>query len=213
MLGIRSLDAFDSAVLSETEDAWGPFWSPDSRSVGFFVGSQLKKVAISGGRPEVICDFGGVRTTESSSDPAATWSPDGTIVFAGADATLMKVSSNGGKVEPATPASLVAGTNHAGPQFLPDGRHFLFGVATQGQAEGPLYVGSIGGEAPQLIRESVSRALYVEPGFLCTCGKERCSPRNSTGGDGPSRRLRCRSRGTSPLANACKRRSLHPTLE
>ncbi len=151
---------------SETEDAWGPFWSPDSRSVGFFVGSQLKKVAISGGRPEVICDFGGVRTTESSSDPAATWSPDGIIVFAGADATLMKVSSNGGKVEPATPASLVAGTNHAGPQFLPDGRHFLFGVATQGQAEGPLYVGSIGGEAPQLIRESVSRALYVEPGFL-----------------------------------------------
>ena len=165
MLAIRSFDAFEPVVLADTEDGFAPFWSPDSRSVGFFLGTQLKKVAISGGRPEVIGDFGGTSTTDGNSDPAGTWAPDGTVVFAGADARLMKVSSTG-KVEAATPASLVAGTAHAWPQFLPDGRHFLFSVATQGQAEGPLYVGSIGGEAPLLIRELVSRALYVEPGFL-----------------------------------------------
>jgi Tol biopolymer transport system component len=166
MLAIRSLDAFDGVVVAETEDAWAPFWSPNGRYVGFFVGSQLKKVAIPGGRPEVIGDFSGARTTGSSSDAAATWAPDGTIVFAGADATLMKMPSTGGKVEPATPASLVNGTTHVWPQFLPDGRHFLFSVAAPGKAEGPLYVGSTGDEAPQPIRESVSRAVYVEPGFL-----------------------------------------------
>ena len=165
LLAIRSFDAFEGVVLTETEDAGSPFWSPDSRYVGFFAGSQVKRVAIPGGRPEVVGDFGGTRTTEGNFDFAGTWAPDGTVVFAGADARLMKVSSTG-KVEPATPASPVAGTAHAWPQFLPDGRHFLFSVATQGQAEGPLYVGSIGGEAPLLVRESVSRALYVEPGFL-----------------------------------------------
>jgi Tol biopolymer transport system component len=166
MLAMRSLDALESVVLGETEDAWAPFWSPDSRYIGFFVGSQLKKVAIAGGRPEVICDFGGVRTTTGTSDAAATWAPDGTIVFAGADARLMKVSPIGGKVEPATPVLPVVETAHGWPQFLPDGRHFLFSVAAPGKAEGPLYVGSLGDEAPQLVRESVSRAVYVEPGFL-----------------------------------------------
>jgi serine/threonine protein kinase len=165
-LAIRSFDAFEGVVLAETEDAGSPFWSPDSRYVGFFTGSQVKRVAITGGRPDVLGDFGGSRTSEGNFDFAGTWAPDGTIVFAGADVTLMKVSSSGGKAEPATPASLAAGTTHAWPQFLPDGKHFLFSVATQGQAEGPLYVGSVGGEPPQLIRESVSRAMYVEPGFL-----------------------------------------------
>ncbi len=166
MLAIRSFDALESVVLAETEDAYAPFWSPDSRYVGFFDGSQVKSVAIAGGRPEVVGDFGSTRTAEGNFDSAGTWAPDGTIVIAGADVTLMKVSPNGGKAEPATPASLLAGTTHAWPQFLPDGRHFLFSVATQGQAEGPLYMGSVGGDAPQLIRESVSRALYLEPGFL-----------------------------------------------
>jgi serine/threonine protein kinase len=165
-LAIRSFNAFDSVVLPETEDADAPFWSPDSRYVGFFSGSQLKRVAIAGGRPEVLGDFGGMRTTEGNVDFAGTWAPDGTIVFAGADVALMKIPASGGKAEPATPASLAAGTTHAWPQFLPDGRHFLFSVATQGKAEGPLYLGSFDGEPPQLIRESVSRAVYVEPGVL-----------------------------------------------
>jgi eukaryotic-like serine/threonine-protein kinase len=166
MLGIRSLDAYEAVVLSETEDAWAPFWSPDSGSIAFFAGSQLKRVAVAGGRPEVICDFAGTRKIEGNSDAAGTWAPDGTIVVAGVDARLMKLSSTGGKVEPATPATLPEGTAQAWPQFLPDGRHFLFSVSTLGHAEGPLYVGSTGDDTALLVRESVSRALYVEPGFL-----------------------------------------------
>jgi serine/threonine protein kinase len=71
-LWIRPLDALEAYPLPGTDDAGRPFWSPDSRFVGFFAGGKLKKVSVTGGPPQVICDRQG-------SD--ATWGSAGVILF------------------------------------------------------------------------------------------------------------------------------------
>ena len=44
LLWLRPLDSVVAAPLAGTDDALWPFWSPDSRSVGFFTPSTLKKI-------------------------------------------------------------------------------------------------------------------------------------------------------------------------
>ena len=54
-LYVRSLDAAEPVVLPGTEDAQYPFWSPDSRTIGFFTESKLKAVEADGGPPVTVC--------------------------------------------------------------------------------------------------------------------------------------------------------------
>ena len=122
MLWIRPLDTSVAQPLAGTEDATFPFWSPDSRFIGFVALNKLKKIDVSGGPPVTICD----------SDIAApgAWNRDNVILFTPRGASpLFRVSAAGGTPTPATTLDAAAGdAQHWYPSFLPDGRHFLYFV-------------------------------------------------------------------------------------
>ena len=104
-----------------TEGVYRPFWSPDSRSLGFISGGKLKKVEVAGGPAQTIC--------EVNSDGDGSWSRTGVIVFDGrVTDPLRRVSAAGGIAEPVVLENgKKEGTPGAGwPEFLPDGRHFLY---------------------------------------------------------------------------------------
>jgi len=130
---IRDLDTLEARALNGTEGAQSLFWSPDSRNVAFGLGQQLKKIDVSGGPPQTLCES---QTTVGS----GSWSKSGVIVFGGRGAgPLQQVSEAGGTPSPIT--ALAQATYHSFPSFLPDGRHFIY-FRLGGDAAG-LYLGSL----------------------------------------------------------------------
>ena len=121
-LFVRSFAAPELLQLAQDEQASQPFWSPDSREIGFInAEGKLERVGANGGAPQVICE-GGPWTT------AASWGRGGWIVFDNGDqGPLMKVRASGGTPEMATVLdSARHESGHILPEFLPDGRHFMF---------------------------------------------------------------------------------------
>jgi serine/threonine protein kinase len=119
-LWLRPLNAATAQPLAGTEGAEYPFWSPDSRSVGFFAGSKLKRLDIGAGPPQVIADAGAGR--------GGTWSREGTILFAPTTASpLWRVPASGGSAPvQVTKLDLPRQGSQRFPQFLPDGVTFCF---------------------------------------------------------------------------------------
>jgi len=156
-LWVRSLDSLAADAFQSTGGIIAPFWSPDSQYIGFFtLDGKLEKVSASGGTPEMLCN--------SSGSFGGTWNRDGVILFSSGD-KLYRVSDAGG-----TP-TLVAAPDVARqeiafrfPQFLPDGRHFLFRAAAAGS--GYIEAGSLDSPKTERLFESVSNALYAPPGYL-----------------------------------------------
>src|SRR6185503_14827652 len=72
-LWVRALDSLQAQPLAGTEDANYPFWSPDSRWIGFFADQKLKKIPITGGPAQTLCGARGGQ--------GGTWNRDGVIVF------------------------------------------------------------------------------------------------------------------------------------
>jgi Tol biopolymer transport system component len=161
---IRSLDALEARRLDGTEGAHLPFWSPDGRSVGFFANGQLLAVDLVGGAPRRVAE-----TNQEAADArGGTWSPDGTIVFAPAfTGPLLRVPADGSRPpEPATTLEEGQGTDRY-PQFLPDGRHFVFyASAGSGIEPGELRVGELGSLDTRRLAEASSSAIYVATGYL-----------------------------------------------
>ena len=156
-LWIRSLDMLTARSLAGTEGAFQPFWSPDSRFLGFFAGGKLKKIEVSGGPPITLCD---------APDPrSGTWNRDGVILFGpSAYSGLQKVSAAGGA--PAAASTLGQGeTVHVRPFFLPDGRHFFYRAAT-GPGSGPIYVGSLNSVERKFLLNSDSTNVLYSRGHL-----------------------------------------------
>jgi serine/threonine protein kinase len=120
VLWVRSLDALAANPLPGTEGGAFPFWSPDSRLIAFFADGKLKKTEAAGGPVLTIC--------EAPQGRGGTWSVEGTILFApGGPVGLTRVSASGGTPVVVTEVEESAGTRtHRWPQFLPDGRHFLY---------------------------------------------------------------------------------------
>ncbi len=119
-LWVRPLDRLEAHVLAGTESIIGshPFWSPDSRSLGFFAGGKLKRVDLAGGPPRVLADAPDGR--------GGAWSAEGTIVFAPTPGgALYRVSASGGVAIPVTRLK-PSETSHRFPVFLPGGRRFLY---------------------------------------------------------------------------------------
>jgi hypothetical protein len=120
---IRELDSLVARALPGTEFAVAPFWSPDSRYLAFFTnsGRTLKKIDPSGGPPVSLCD---IPTITSS---GGSWNQFGVIIIGMSDGPIFRVSDQGGAPTAVTAKdpqrSEIA---HRVPQFLPDGRHFLF---------------------------------------------------------------------------------------
>ena len=135
-LWVRSVDSLTPRLLEGTENAVGPFWSPDSRTLAFFANSKLHKISVSGGAPEVLC---------AAYDPRGGAWGDGVIVFAPTVAgPLCRVSAEGGAVtEILRPDSARGETAFRWPQFLPDGKRFFFVALPPGDKGFDVFVGSI----------------------------------------------------------------------
>jgi len=118
-LYLRRMDQLEAAALPGTEDATKPFFSPDGKWIGFTAGRKLKKVAVTGGTPQELCDvdWGG-----------GAWLPDDNIVFTqGYPTGLWRVSASGGTPEKLTEPDRSKGElGHWWPQLLPDGETILF---------------------------------------------------------------------------------------
>jgi serine/threonine protein kinase len=154
-LWLRPLDALAAHALPGTDGASYPFWSPDSRSIGFFAQGKLKRVGVSGGAPQTLCD--------APSGEGGTWNDGGVIVFAPSTiGPLYEVPAQGGTPAAVTVADKPGGLSHRWPWFLPDGRHFLYfsgnprGAASDDEG---IYVGSLDSrESHRLIRVRSSAA-------------------------------------------------------
>ncbi len=157
LLWIRSLDTLTAQALAGTEGAVRPFWSPDSRFLGFFADGKLKKIEVSGGPPITLCN--------ASGGGGGTWSRDGVIVFSPTPfSALEKVSASGGAPTPVT--KLVPGdTVHIRPDFLPDGRHFLYRAAMSSNG-GPIYLASLDSPDRKLMLNADSTNVVYSEGHL-----------------------------------------------
>lgn len=165
-LWIRRLDSLEARALPNTEGtAQGvqqPFWSPDSRHVAFFADGKLKRVDIASGGVQTIFSTPGI------TNPGGTWSRDGTILIGSASTKgLQRVSADGGAASQVTTLDESRNeTAHLMPQFLPDGRHFLyfgFGDALEDRA---VYAGAIGSAERTLVLESEHMAYFAPPDHL-----------------------------------------------
>ncbi len=159
-LWVRPLDAISAQPLAGTEEASDPFWSPDSRFIGFFAGGKLKKIDASGGPPQTLCD--------ASSGRGGSWNRDGVIIFSPAVSDpIYRVSAAGGLAVPVTKLVISRNENsHRWPYFLPDGKHFLFFMRCGSVEDNGTYVGSLEGEEHKLVLRGDSNAIYAPPGYL-----------------------------------------------
>lgn len=156
-LWLRRVDSLTAKPLPGTDGAQSPFWSPDSKWIGFVAGSKLRKIAVNGGSPLVICD--------SSQGRGGSWNSNGTILFVpGTGVPVYSVPQSGG-----TPIAVTQLDKSAGelaqrwPVFLPDGKHFLF--FSRGK-ENAIYSTSIDSKERKLILKNDTNALYISPGYI-----------------------------------------------
>ena len=160
-LWLRSLDRMTFEEMPGTEHAVGPFWSPDSRFVGFFAAdSGLKKVSISGGPPLALA------AAKHASDLGGSWGSGGAILFAPSyEGPLYRVSSAGGEAVPATvlePSRLEWA--HRNPYFLPDGEHFLYSAWSEA-SQPSVRLGNLSSGESRLLPNEASSTWYAPPGY------------------------------------------------
>src|SRR5262249_32854797 len=156
-LWLRSLDAETAQPLAGTEGAEYPFWSPDSRSLGFFADGKLKRIDIGSGAP---------RTLANAPLPGGgTGSPDGVILFApGSTAPSFRVTASGGEAVALTKLDPPRQIQHSFPAFLPGGRQFLFHSRGASEVQG-IYIGSLDSpETTRLVATDRPPGVYV-PGW------------------------------------------------
>ena len=160
-LWMRVLSETTARRLSGTEGAFRPFWSPDSRFIGFAAGDRLKKIDANTGTVQTIC----ICVTELM---GATWSASGVIVFGPFNRLpLHRVAAAGGTSEPIT--ALDPGRNensHRWPHFLPDGRHLLYTARSDVTSNTGVYLMDLETGTRQRLLEAQSQAMYVSSGHL-----------------------------------------------
>ncbi|MCP4573645.1 MAG: protein kinase [bacterium] len=163
LLYLRHLDKGESVALSGTESAAYPFWSFDSRFIGFFVpaDNKLKKVAVGGGPPVTLC--------AAENGKGGSWNEHGDIIFAdSATSGIFKVPAIGG--EPVELTTVDAGyDSHRHPRFLPGGREFIYvGRHSGGGGDNSVFLAALDtAVVPRNIAESQTQADYAN-GHLLT---------------------------------------------
>ena len=159
---VRPLNALAAHRLDDTENSSFPFWSADSRQIGFFADGKLRRIPAAGGPTAIVADAPNAR--------GGTWSRENVIVFSpDYQGGLLRVPASGGAATPATQIDSHKHSTHRWPFFLPDGKHFLY-LATSHSGGDPqsngIYYGSIDGGDSRLLTACDSNALYANGQLL-----------------------------------------------
>jgi eukaryotic-like serine/threonine-protein kinase len=158
LLWIRPLNSAVAQPMSGTDGATYPFWSPDSRYVGFFAAGKLNKVDASGGPPQALCD--------AVSGRGGTWSRNGVIVFSPTSTSaLMRVDAAGGTPVPLTTLDSEE-NSHRWPDFLPDDNHFLYFAHGSTVADSGVYLAALDAKKGKLLLRDDSNAIYASGHLL-----------------------------------------------
>jgi eukaryotic-like serine/threonine-protein kinase len=161
LLYVRALDSLAAQPLSGTDGAVYPFWSPDSRSIGFFGNGKLKRIEAAGGQPVTLADAAVAR--------GGSWNRDGVIIYTPTPPSpIFRISASGGEPTAITSIDFARGEfSRLFPQFLPDGRHYLyFSPANQKPGTRIVGIGSLdSAENKQLLNVDFT-AVYAPPGYL-----------------------------------------------
>jgi len=158
-LWLRSLDSATARPLAGTEGATLPFWSPDSHYLGFFANGKLNRIDASGGPPLAIAD--------APDSGGGTWSRNGTILFVPRRGPVYRVPASGGTAQEVTKLNASRQeVTHLWPQFVPDGKHFLFYALSKSAENSGTYAASLEGSEPKLVLRGGSDAVYAPPGYL-----------------------------------------------
>ena len=160
-LWVRQLEAATAQPLEGSDGSTFPFWSADSRYIGFFATNKLSRIDASGGPPLAIADVAAFW--------GGTWSRDGTILFASNTSTTLiyRVPATGGTPQQVTKLDASRGEDsHLWPQFLPDGKHFLFYATGKDPQNDGTYAATLDGGQPKLLVRGDSNAVYAPPGYL-----------------------------------------------
>ena len=188
LLWVRPLDSATAQPLAGTEGAEFPFWSPNSRSLGFFAAGKLKKIEAAGGTVNVLAD--------GQKGRGGAWNRDDVIVFSPAlKSGLVRVLASGGAATPVTHLKQQE-FSHRWPSFLSDGKHFLYTSRGLG-----IFIASLDvAEEPRRLLAESTNALYSEGFLLYTSastllarrfdsarGNSRGPPRRSPNPSMPSR--------------------------
>jgi Tol biopolymer transport system component len=157
---IRPLNALASQPLAGTEGTRRPFWSPDSRYLGFVADGKLKKIDVTGGPPTKICD--------APTGVDGSWSPEGVILLDGTGPDpIYRISAAGGTPVVAVKAEASRKEVQVGwPEFLPDGRHFLYMAANQKTEESSYRLGSLESSETKPFAPAQTMLAYAPPGYL-----------------------------------------------
>ena len=166
-LWLSSIDSSNAQKLASTEGAMSPFWSPDGRSLGFVAGGALQRLNLDSPQspPQTV-------TSPANPFAGAAWSPQGVMLFQAeqAGSGLSQIPAGGGARAPATRLNAARKEIvHRYPQFLPDGRHFIYWVWSALEENTGEYIGSLD-EAEKLPEGPLVRtwreAHYADPGYL-----------------------------------------------
>jgi Tol biopolymer transport system component/tRNA A-37 threonylcarbamoyl transferase component Bud32 len=156
-LWVRPLNGPTARVLPGTEGATFPFWSADSRTIGYFAKEKLYTVSAGGGPPISVCDAPGGR--------GGAWNREGVILFSPAYRSgVLRVTPTGGKPVPVTTLDETKHTSHRWPAFCPDGKHFLYLAVAHGAAQtesNAVYLASLDGGEPKLVMHGSANAAQV----------------------------------------------------
>jgi len=153
---VRSLNETAAVTLAGTNGATFPFWSPDSRSIGFFAAGRLMRTDVAGGVPQTL--------TAAPAGRGAAWSEANVIVFALNATSLQRVTAVGGDPAPVTKLDPTQ-ANHRHPSFLPDGRHLLFTAQGPPEVAG-VYVASLDGSGMKRLVAGATHPAFVPPDTL-----------------------------------------------
>ncbi|MHC4989639.1 MAG: protein kinase domain-containing protein [Planctomycetota bacterium] len=136
-LWIKPLDGSEPRLIAETESAYYPFWSPDSREIAYWNNGGLYKIGVDGGRPTRLCDSGSLR--------GGDWHENGRIIFTPeANGDIYIVSDQGGEPVHVTQNDPARGENaHYWPKWLPDGERFIYFIRSSDRDNQGIFFGNV----------------------------------------------------------------------
>jgi eukaryotic-like serine/threonine-protein kinase len=158
---VRPMNSLEAHPVQGTDGAIFPFWSPDSRSLGFFADAKVKTIDLNGGSAAVVCD--------ALLGRGGSWGAGGIILFSGGPvSSISQVSVAGGTPTDVTKIDTAQHSSHRWPFFLPDGKHFLYFAMNHDRAHSAsdaVYYASLDGRENRLLLHTQANAIYAD-GFL-----------------------------------------------